>query len=104
MDQLAKSGHRDRLEADLLLIKNLGISTLRTAFHWEHYESIRSWAYFDLLFGTMARKDLSPIIGLLYHGSGPPTIDLLDPHFPEKLADFALQVAQRYPSITDYAQ
>ena len=50
----------------------------------------------------MRELSLRPIVGLVHHGSGPPTTSLLDPEFPEKLAAFALQVAQRYPWVRDY--
>ena len=43
-----------------------------------------------------------PIIGLLHHGSGPRYTDLLDPQFPEKLAEFAGRIAQRYPWLDAY--
>jgi dTDP-4-dehydrorhamnose reductase len=101
-DQLAKSGHRDRVESDLALFRDLGITTLRTAVHWERYEATQSWNSFDLLLAAMDRHSLRPIVGLLHHGSGPPSTNLLDPEFPEKLAAFALKVAQRYPSVSDY--
>ena len=45
---------------------------------------------------------MRPIVGLLHHGSGPPTTDLTDPQFPEKFADFATAVAGRYPWVDSY--
>ena len=48
------------------------------------------------------RKDMVPVVGLLHHGSGPRQTDLLDPDFPGKLAAYALQVAERYPSVVQY--
>ena len=101
-DQLAKSGHRERVECDLTRFKDLGISTLRTALHWEVFDRTRSWDAFDRVIASMRTNDLNPIVGLVHHGSGPPSTNLLDEHFPEKLADYALQVAQRYPEVRDY--
>ena len=101
-DQLDRSGHRARAEGDLQLFAQLGVSTLRTGLHWERFEATQSWDEFDDLLGTMDRLGLRPIAGLLHHGSGPTSTDLLDPEFPEKLAAYALKVAQRYPHIIDY--
>jgi dTDP-4-dehydrorhamnose reductase len=42
---------------------------------------------------TMDRLGLHPIVGLLHHGSGPPSTNLLDPEFPQKFAAFGLEVA-----------
>ncbi|MDQ3779421.1 MAG: hypothetical protein M3354_02570, partial [Chloroflexota bacterium] len=40
-----------------------------------------------------------PIVGLCHHGSGPRWTGLLDPRFPEHLADYARRVAERYPWV-----
>ncbi len=101
-DQLGRSGHRERGGADLELFAEVGIQTLRTALHWEVFAKTGCWKQWDELIGAMDRVGISPIIGLVHHGSGPPTTSLLDPLFPEQLAAFALQVAQRYPQVIDY--
>lgn len=101
-DQHLWSGHRDRVAADLERVALLGIRTLRTALHWEYFESTKSWDFFDLTLREMRRFDLKPIAGLVHHGSGPLGTSLLDPEFPSKLAAYAAQVAQRYPWITSY--
>lgn len=101
-DQAALSGHRDRTREDLERFERLGLRTLRTGLHWEHFAATGSWATFDRLLGDMRELGLRPIAGLLHHGSGPKSTDLLDPGFPEKLAAYALTVAERYPFLIDY--
>ncbi len=101
-DQLTRSGHRDRATEDLALFAQLGIKALRTGLQWEWFEATGSWAFGDTVIPEMQRLGIRPILGLLHHGSGPTSTDLLDPGFPEKLAGFALKVAQRYPHVTDY--
>ena len=101
-DQHAYSGHRARFENDLKLFATLGLKTLRIALLWERFEQLGHWHEADHMVQAIADQGLHPIIGLVHHGSGPPHTDLLDPAFPQKLAAYALQVAQRYPSITDY--
>ena len=100
-DQLASSGHRERVKEDLNLFADLGLRTLRTAVHWEWSEK-QSWKASDDVLKTMDRLGLHPIVGLLHHGSGPPSTNLLDPEFPQKFADFGLHVARRHPWVIDY--
>ena len=101
-DQLERSGHRMRGADDLQLIAALGIRTLRTAFHWEQFHKTGSWEQWDRLIAAMERLEMNPIVGLVHHGSGPAFTNLLDPMFPEQLAGFALQFAERYPHVLDY--
>ena len=102
LDQLRRSGHRERVVEDLARFAELGIKALRTAVLWESFDQTGSWAFADTALAEMQRLGIRPIVGLLHHGSGPRSTDLLDPAFPEKLAAFALKVAQRYPHILDY--
>jgi dTDP-4-dehydrorhamnose reductase len=100
-DQLVSSGHRERATEDLELFAKLGLKTLRTAVHWEWSEK-QSWGASDDVLKAMDRLGLQPIVGLLHHGSGPPSTNLLDPEFPQKFAAFALEVARRHPRVVDY--
>jgi dTDP-4-dehydrorhamnose reductase len=100
-DQLVSSGHRERVAEDLDLFAGLGLRTLRTAVHWECSED-QKWSTSDRVLKVMDRLGLHPIIGLLHHGSGPSSTNLLDPEFPEKFADFGVKVARRYPWVVDY--
>ena len=45
---------------------------------------------------------MSPIAGLVHHGSGPVYSTLLDRDFPDQLAVYARRVAERYPWIDAY--
>ncbi len=101
-DQFARSGHRQRVEDDLARFGDLGITTLRTAMHWEHFDATGSWRSFDRLVQALEKHKIKPIIGLLHHGSGPRSTSLVDPEFPDKLAEYAWRLARRYPSLTDY--
>lgn len=100
-DQLQRSGHLTRT-GDLDLFASLGLRKLRYPLQWERFEATGSWAQFDDKLAEMRLLGIEPIAGLLHHGSGPPHTSLLDLAFPEKLAAYALQVAQRYPWISSY--
>ena len=101
-DQLALTGHRRHVQSDLQRFAAMGLRTLRVGLHWEHFAATGSWADADELLSCMRALEIQPIAGLLHHGSGPPGTSLLDPAFPEKLAAYALSVAERYPSLMDY--
>jgi dTDP-4-dehydrorhamnose reductase len=101
-DQLARSGHLARSEADLDRIADLGVRALRYPVLWEHVAPrgiAAEWGRADAGLGRLAARGVRPIVGLLHHGSGPAGTHLLDPAFPEKLADYAAAVARRYPWI-----
>src|SRR4051812_7334331 len=104
-DQFRETGHHDRL-ADLAAVANLGIRTLRYPVSWERVApddpSLCDWAWHDTRLAELRRLGIAPILGLVHHGSGPARTSLLDPLFPEKLAEFAQQVARRYPWVEDW--
>lgn len=104
-DQIERSGHALRI-GDLNRLASLGIESVRYPVLWER-TAPRSldefdWRWADERLNYLRRLGIRPIVGLLHHGSGPPYTNLLDPEFPEKLAQFAGAVARRYPWIEDY--
>lgn len=102
-DQIQRTGHQQRLQ-DLDLIADLGIKTLRYPVLWERTErdGQLNWGWPDERLGRLQELSISPIVGLLHHGSGPSHTSLIDPEFPQKFAAYAGAVAQRYPWVRDY--
>ena len=100
-DQMALSGHSERL-ADYDKFAELGIRTLRVGLLWERHERNASWSWSDSRLRRLQELRIRPIASLVHHGSGPEHTSLLDPAFPEKLAAYALQIAERYPRIDAY--
>jgi dTDP-4-dehydrorhamnose reductase len=102
IDQQAQSGHSVR-EEDLDRMAALGIRTWRYPLLWEHLapdpDTPIDWGPWDRRMEKMRALGLEPIAGLVHHGSGPSHTSLLDPRFPEKLAEYAAKVAERYPWI-----
>jgi dTDP-4-dehydrorhamnose reductase len=104
-DQLERSGHALRIK-DLERLAELGVRRLRYPILWERTApedpDKPDWSWSDERMSEFQRLGLTPIVGLVHHGSGPRYTNLLDPEFPEKLAQYAASVAQRYPWFTDY--
>ncbi len=101
-DQSVWSSHGNHNPTDWEAVASLGIKTFRTGLLWEHFEATGSWERSDVMLATMQRLGLHPVAGLVHHGSGPVHTSLIDRDFPEKLAAYALEVAQRYPWLADY--
>lgn len=102
-DQIAETGHFDRPD-DLAAIAALGIRTLRYPVVWETISpddpDMADWGWHDERLGQLRDLGITPIAGLIHHGSGPHYTNLLDPAFPDLLARHAERVASRYPWIT----
>jgi dTDP-4-dehydrorhamnose reductase len=104
-DQLDRTGHAGR-PADLDLIAATGIRTLRYPVLWERVSRLGGdpdWSWADERLGRLRELGVRPIVGLLHHGSGPPTTSLVDPAFPTKFAAYARAFAERYPWVDAYA-
>lgn len=99
------SGHSQRL-SDLDCFVAAGVRVVRYPILWER-TAPRSldechWEWSDARLARLKELGLGVIAGLVHHGSGPIYTDLLDPHFPEKLARYALAVAERYPWLEHF--
>jgi dTDP-4-dehydrorhamnose reductase len=104
-DQLERGGHAVRA-SDLDAFAALGVRALRYPVLWERTapEGIEraDWSWSDERLNRLRALHVRPIVGLTHHGSGPRHTSLADPTFPQKLADYARAVAQRYPWVEDY--
>lgn len=104
-DQVTETGHHDRSE-DLDCIAALGIRTVRYPLLWEAVSPLQpdicDWSWTDERMLRLRRLGITPIAGLIHHGSGPIYTNLLDPEFPRLLAAHAQAVAARYPWIEDF--
>ncbi|HZH98077.1 MAG TPA: family 1 glycosylhydrolase [Fimbriimonadaceae bacterium] len=98
LDQLGLSGHYGRL-SDFDLLAEIGIKVIRYPVLWEKVSptpDAEDWSWADQSLGRLRDLGIEPVVGLVHHGSGPAHTSLLDPKFPEMLAEFARKVAERY--------
>ena len=102
LSQIDRSGHDQRI-GDLERFASLGIRAIRYPVLWESTApdgvDQADWTFADSRLEALQRLGMTPIVGLVHHGSGPLHTDLLDPGFADGLARFAAAVAQRFPWI-----
>ncbi|MGZ5180868.1 MAG: family 1 glycosylhydrolase [Ramlibacter sp.] len=105
LDQMRYSGFAHRLD-DLDRLASLGITRLRFPLIWERTApdgpASADWRWADERLARLRELHVQPIAGLLHHGSGPRHTSLLDPRFPQLLAEYAGAVAQRFPDLAAY--
>jgi dTDP-4-dehydrorhamnose reductase len=104
-DQLERNGHARRA-SDLELFAEMGITRLRYPVLWERTApdglERADWSWADERLARLRELRISPIVGLVHHGSGPRSTSLVDPAFPEKLAAYARALAERFPWVEHY--
>ena len=104
-DQLKYAKHYTR-KNDLDKIAELGIKTLRYPVLWErHQPSLEEeidWGWAKKQLKKLQEKRITPIVGLVHHGSGPKYTDLLSDNFATGLAEYAGKVAKNFPWIEYY--
>ena len=105
-DQLEYAGHYERCEGDIDLVASLGIKVLRYPVLWEKHcceqEAPIDWAFAHRSLGRLKHHGITPIAGLVHHGSGPAYVNFFDGSFEEGLALYARQVAEQFPWLEYY--
>ena len=103
--QLQRNGHWSRL-SDLDRIAKLGIRTLRYPLLWELAAPSSpddiDWSWPDGRLHRLRELGITPVLGLVHHGSGPRYTSLVDDGFAAALAKYAGRVAARYPWVEWY--
>src|SRR3982751_6787128 len=104
-DQNDYSGHYLR-ENDIELCASLGIKALRYPVLWERIlpkiNNAPDWKWISKQLNKIRNYHLTPIAGLMQHGSGPAYTNLADPEFPILISEYASKVAQRFPWLEYY--
>jgi len=100
--QLERNAHWERID-DLDRFASLGIRAIRYPVLWEQVAPFglasADWSMPDERLARLRDLDVTPIVGLVHHGSGPIDTSLVDPEFARQLATYARAVAERYPWV-----
>lgn len=104
-DQVATSGHRER-EGDIPLFADLGVKKIRYPILWEHHRPQANlpidWTATEVKITSLRDQGIDVIAGLVHHGSGPVYAAIHEDDFASGLADYARQVAEKFPWIEYY--
>jgi len=97
-DQLEYTGHYTR-ENDIDLFAGLGIKALRFPILWEKHQPAVdtniNWSWTEKQLQKLQSYNITPIAGLVHHGSGPAFTSLIDKKFPTLLAQYADKEAEK---------
>jgi dTDP-4-dehydrorhamnose reductase len=103
--QLGRNGHDGRAD-DIARFAATGIRAIRYPVLWERTApdgiDKADWSWPDERLAALRAEGVTPIAGLIHHGSGPRHTSLVDPAFAEQLAEYAGAVAARYPWVEYY--
>ncbi|GAB4091816.1 family 1 glycosylhydrolase [Flaviaesturariibacter terrae] len=87
-------------------VASLGLRKLRFPVLWEKHEPVQGapidWSYAASQLDFYRAQGIDIIATLVHHGSGPKFTHLDDERFPELLAAYAQQVAERFPWLEYY--
>ncbi|MEO7497464.1 MAG: family 1 glycosylhydrolase, partial [Massilia sp.] len=103
--QIDRNGHAARPD-DIARFASLGISAIRYPILWERTAPDglhgADWRWGDERLPALRAAGVTPIAGLVHHGSGPRHTSLVDPDFATGLAEYAGALAARYPWLEYY--
>jgi dTDP-4-dehydrorhamnose reductase len=104
-DQLQRNGHYERAD-DLDRFAELGLRCLRYPLLWEKAATpvpgVYDFSFADERLPRLQELGITPIAGLVHHGCGPEYTHLADASFAPGLADYAAQLAHRFPWLEWY--
>jgi dTDP-4-dehydrorhamnose reductase len=85
-------------------LAELGVTAMRVPVLWERRVALgeRGWEWPDAVIARLRDRGIMPIVGLMHHGSGPPGMRLDEHAYVDALAEYAAEVAARYPWVTHY--
>lgn len=99
-DQLEYSGHYTRKD-DVDRIAAIGVKKLRYPVLWERHQPLKDqkpdWSFATNNLNRLRDLGITPIAGLVHHGSGPAYVNFFDGSFEQGLADYAWLVAKEFP-------
>jgi dTDP-4-dehydrorhamnose reductase len=103
VDQIQLAGLYERAET-IDHIAALGVTAVRIPVVWERRVALGddAWAWPDSVLSRLRERGITPIVGLMHHGSGPRGTRIDKDDFIDAFARHAREVAARYPWVTHF--
>jgi beta-glucosidase/6-phospho-beta-glucosidase/beta-galactosidase len=104
MDELIKTGHLERVEEDIGLVRETGIRYLRYGipFHRVAADRVFDWGFVDRALEACRQQGVVPIADLLHFGIPDDLRGFQDAALPERFGAYAAAFAERYPWVRYY--
>jgi beta-glucosidase/6-phospho-beta-glucosidase/beta-galactosidase len=100
LDEYELTRHYQNWETDLHLVSELGVTAARYGIPWYKANPLPQqydWEFADRVFGRMAQHKVEPIVDLVHYGTPEWMTDsFLNPDYPDRIADYAGEMAARY--------
>lgn len=100
LDEYALTGHYERWKEDFGLMAELGVRTVRYGLPWHLINPAPGqwdWGFADRTLERLLELGIDPIVDLVHYGLPPWIADaFLNPDFPERMAEYAARVAERF--------
>lgn len=100
VDELARSGHLDRQDADLADVAGLGVRVWRYGMPWrliERESGVYDWTLWDRAFAACDRAGLAPVVDLCHFGLPDRLDGFCDPAWVDAFARYVDAFIARYP-------
>ncbi|MBV8820888.1 MAG: beta-galactosidase, partial [Acidobacteriaceae bacterium] len=106
-DVLETTRHYTRWEHDLDMLLSSGIRELRYSVPWhciEQRPGVFDWSWLDGPMKFLEVNGMDPVLDPLHHTSFPDWLDqgFANPQFPERYANFLLELRRRYSWANRY--
>ncbi len=105
VDEMEKTGHYEKWQTDLELVKQLNIPYLRYGppyFKTHLAPGVYDWSFTDETFNRMRELDITPIVDLCHFGVPDWLENFQNPDFPKYFAEYAAAFSKRYPYLQYY--
>jgi len=104
-DLLSECNHYGRWKEDFGLVKELGLNVLRYGLPYysiQTSENNYDWSFADEVMNEMKRLKITPILDLMHFGVPDWIGNFQNPELPIFFANYAGDVAKRYPWVRFY--
>ncbi|MFN8528567.1 MAG: beta-galactosidase [Anaerolineae bacterium] len=101
MDEVRLIRHDTLLQTDYQLLQNLGVKGVRDAARWYVTHTAPGkfdWTWLDQVVEVADQTGIKLYLDLWHYGY-PDWLDILSPDAPKHFTEFAVAIAERYPSI-----
>jgi len=101
VDELARSGHLERQDADLAAVASLGVRVWRYGMPWRRVElapGVYDWSLWDRALVACERHGLEPVVDLCHFGLPDHYRGFCEPEWVDGFARYVEAFLARYPS------